>query len=291
MSQYVYTCACGWRGLTLGGVRFRRGAAPTACPDCRSAALVVSIETHPRVTRICACGTAFLSTSRVEPPRCVKCRGRAASAAAWASRGGPRYRWTEDKDAYLRKHYDSRVRGRVSAIARVFGWPGWVVKKRAARLSLATPMQRRDWTPAEVAFVEDWTGSRTSHWIAKRLKRTESSIAAKQKHLNVSRRVRDGYTCDGLALCFGVDAHVIARWIRDGKLTARRRGTARQGKQGDIHKITDDDVRAFLRDHPTTCRLDKVEQGWFLDLVLGAPRPATETRREYAKHNPKVVAA
>lgn len=270
MSLFVFTCACGWRGQAIATTVSRRGRAPAACPKCLATTLTRTAENHPRITRTCLCGIDYLSTSRRDPPQCAKCRGKNASAKAWVTRQ-KKYNWTPERDALLRRRYDGKIKHRARELARILGWPSWVIKKRAAALGLAYSVDRRDYTMEEVAFVEEWTSARSSKWIARRLKRTETSVMLKQKRMGLSRRVRDGYTVGALSECFGVDHHSVDRWIREGQLRAKRRGTERAGKQGDIYKITDADVKAFVRHHPTAFRLDKVDQVWFLDLILGSP--------------------
>ncbi len=96
--------------------------------------------------------------------------------------------------------------------------------------------------------------------------------------MKISRRFRDGYTLRDLELCFGTDHHVIDRWIREGKLVGRRRGTQRRGQGGrpggvgagpaDAWHFTDEGLVRFFRNYPMEFRLDKVDQLWFLGLVL-----------------------
>lgn len=275
MSQYVYACSCGWRGITVGGRPLHRGSAPTRCGACVGTALTVSRVTHPRITHVCTCGTSFLSTSRNEP-QCASCRGATARAASTRRK----YHWTPEKEAYLRRRYDSLVRGRTYELAQALGWPRHEVKKHARLLGLTHPMDRREFTPEEVAVIEKWTGTRASRWIARKLKRSEMSVVLKQQRMHLSRRVRDGYCVRDLEQCFGIGHHAIDRWIREGLLKAKHRGTDRAGKQGDIFKVTDQDVKAFIRNNPTAFRLDKVSQEWFLDLMLGAPAAPVETKRD-----------
>jgi hypothetical protein len=111
----------------------------------------------------------------------------------------------------LRARYDGKVRGRPAEIAAVFVWPVWVIKKRAAALGLSYPVDRKDWTAEETNFLLDHAGTRTSHWISKQLKRSETSVVLKFKRMKISRRVSDGYTLRELELCFGVDHRSIER--------------------------------------------------------------------------------
>ena len=68
-----------------------------------------------------------------------------------------------------------------------------------------------------------------------------------------------------LELCFGTDHNVIGRWIKSGKLKATRRKTF---KQHDPYDISDGAIMDFVREHPMEFRLDKVDQEWFMKLVL-----------------------
>jgi transposase len=103
-----------------------------------------------------------------------------------------------------------------------------------------------------------------THWIAKQLRRSHTSVVLKLKRMKISRRFREGYTIRELELCFGTDHHVIERWVREGRLTIQKRGTERER---DAWMVNDEQILAFVRDHPLAFRLDKVEQTWFMDLI------------------------
>ncbi|HXG59176.1 MAG TPA: hypothetical protein VNL91_09145 [Thermoanaerobaculia bacterium] len=188
-----------------------------------------------------------------------------------------KYVWTAERDAFLRKNYDSSVRGRAAQIARTLGWPKWVILKRAGQLGIREPWpkDRRGWDESELQFLLDHLGQRTPLWIAKRLKRSETSVVMKAKRLRLSRRFDDGtYTGNQVCEGFGVDHHVVDRWIRLGWLDAVRRGSDRPN---DAWRIKPEAVRRFVRKHPTEFDIRKVDQVWFLDVVLGVQG---ETGRE-----------
>jgi hypothetical protein len=222
----------------------------------------------PKAPRRCAdCGRRFIAGPYARWGPC--CR--------WKRRGKPpKYVWTPERDAVLRERYDSRVRGRAAEIGAVLGgWPGWVVKKRARQLGLAYPRSPwQPWTPAEERFLEEHAGTRHLWWMAQKLGRTETGVALKLKRMKISRRWREGYTLRELELCFGVDHHAIERWIRAGQLVGRRRGTRRHGRGGrnggpaDAWFFTDADILSFIKEHPLVFRLDRVDQLWFMDLLL-----------------------
>lgn len=175
------------------------------------------------------------------------------------------YDWTSERDALVRSRYDSRVRGRAAEIARSLGWPVWVVKKRARELCLLGPRARwQDWTSSEVAFLETHAGTRHVHWIAQKLKRSETSVILKLKRLHISRRIREGYNMRDLELCLGLDHRKIEALVASGKLDAEREGRV----HGQPWLFTHGAVRNFVRRYPNDFRLDRVDQLWFLDLVF-----------------------
>lgn len=231
---------------------------------------------YPKTEKPCRdCGRPF----KGGPPAkyCPECR--------WRHRGRKvkKYDWTPERDALLRARYDGKVRNRSTEIARLFGWPAWVIKKRAGHLGLCYPIERKDWTAEETDFLLEHAGRRTSLWIARQLRRSETSVVLKFKRMKISRRVRDGYTLRTLEMCFGVDHHSIERWVREGKLSVRKRHTKRPLQ---IWKATDEQILKFIVENPTSFRLDKVDQVWFMDLITsgglirGALRAARAARAD-----------
>lgn len=194
---------------------------------------------------------------------CPNCR--------WKRRGRKplKYPWTPERDRILRERYDSRVRGRADEIGQVFGWPGWVIKKRAQYLGLSQPTwngDRQGWTEEEERFLTAHAGRRHINWMAKRLQRSLTSVVLKIKRMKISRRWREGYHLRELTLCFGTDHHVIERWVREGKLQVRKRGTDRKR---DAWYVTDADILRFILKNPLTFELRKCDQLWFMDLITG----------------------
>ncbi len=228
--------------------------------------------TLPKGERTCRdCCRPFTGTAAARFGPCCRWRHRGRTAKT--------YVWTSERDQVLRERYDGRVKGRAAELARAIGWPPWAIKKRAAALGLCYAVDRKDWTPAETAFLWDHAGHRLSGWIAKQLGRSETSVVLKFKRMKISRRVREGYTLRELELCFGIDHHGIERWVREGKLVStipgrppangrspgiRRRGTERPR---DAWAVSDADLLRFIEAHPLAFRLDKVEPVWFLDLI------------------------
>ena len=218
---------------------------------------------------------------RGNPPRltkyCLKCR------ADRRRRARVKYVWRSEFDAYLKAHYFGGLNRRFQVLNRMIrmtGLPRWYIKKQAARLGLTIRMDRRPWTLREIDLLEKLVGKVSSGTIAKRLRRPESSVVNKLKRLGTSRRVRDGYTMRDLELCLGEDHYKIAAWITNGWLQDHLQGTRRQNGNGnDIHRIREDDIVDFIRNHPQEINLGKVDQTWFLDLVLLKGKEAHQAKR------------
>ena len=183
-----------------------------------------------------------------------------------------KYAWRPEFDAFLKAQYYGGLNRRfevLNQMIRLTGLPRWYIKRQAARLGLTMKMDRRPWTQAELNVLEHLVGRVTTATVAKRLRRPESSVVNKLKRMGTSRRVRSGYTMRELELCFGEGHRKIEGWIKNGWLRDRLQGTARHDGNGrDIHRIRENDVLNFIKRHPHEINLGRVDQVWFLDLVL-----------------------
>ena len=210
-------------------------------------------------------------------------------------RSKPKYAWRTEYDAYLSTHYFGGLNRRfqvLNRMVRLTGLPRWYIKRQAARLGLTMKMDRRPWTQAEAGLVEHLVGRVSVATIAKRLRRPESSVVNKIKRLGTSRRVREGYTMRDLEQCLGEDHHKISVWIANGWLRDRLQGTNRHGGNGnDIHRIREKDVLHFIKNHPQEINLGKVDQVWFLDLVLLRGREVPEAGTSRVEKEDENVAA
>jgi hypothetical protein len=198
----------------------------------------------------------------------------------------PKYLWRAAYDAYLKANYFGGLNRRfqvLNQMVRLTGLPRWYIKRHAARLGLTLHMDRTPWTASEMSLLEKLVGHVSSATIAKRLHRPESSVVNKLKRMGTSRRVRNGYTMRELELCLGEDHHKIAGWIKNDWLRDRLQGTRRHdGNRNDIHRIREKDILTFIRNYPQELNLGKVDQMWFLDLLLlrGREVPAAKLPRK-----------
>ena len=214
------------------------------------------------------------------PPReakyCLLCRSDRQR------RANAKYVWRPEFDEHLKAHYYGGLNRRfrvLNRMIRLTGLPRWYIKRQAARLGLTMHLDRKPWTAAEVDQLERWVGTVSTATIAKRLHRPENSVVTKLKRMGTSRRVRNGYTMRELELCLGEDHHKIERWIAAGWLPDNLQGTRRHDGNGkDIHRIREEDILNFVRNHPQELNLGKVDQTWFLDLVLLKRREVREVK-------------
>jgi hypothetical protein len=217
---------------------------------------------------------------------CLKCRAERRRQAK------AKYQWHPEYEAYLRAQYHGGLNRRFQVLNRMMreiGLPRWYIKRQAARLGLTMRTDRRPWTAAEMDLLERLVGRLSTATIAKRLHRPESSVVNKLKRIGTSRRVRNGYTMRDLEMCLGEDHHKIQQWIASGWLRDTLQGTRRHdGNANDIHRIREKDILNFIKNHPQEINLGKVDQTWFLDLVLLRGRELREvkaSRRAKTEHD------
>lgn len=214
---------------------------------------------------------------------CLKCR------AERRRRHCLKYRWLPQHDDYLRAHYYGGLhqRGRVIRdLARQTRFPRWYIKRQARRLGLTMSQDRRPWTANELATLDRLLGKVSAATIAKRLKRTETSVVMKIKALGHSRRITEGYTMRDLETCLGEDHKKIQLWIAHGWLRDHLQGTHRHDGNGrDIHRFREKEILAFIKRHPQEISLGKVDATWFLDLVLLRGREFQDTSLPRHEHD------
>jgi hypothetical protein len=194
--------------------------------------------------------------------------------SAPARKAKRKYHFTEQIDQLIRAAYLERGTGRtligLKPLVRKLGLPHWALKKRARELGLARTKEK-PWSEPELEILARYSWM-SDERIRLKLKsagfvRTVTGIHLKLKRMKFKHDA-SFYSANGLASAFGIDSHVVSRWIRSGCLRARARGTARRPAQnGDIYLIHEKDVRRFVIEHPTEIDLRKVDQLWFLDLI------------------------
>lgn len=227
----------------------------------------------------CICGNGFRRQpsylKQVPQPKCCSnpCKHAAMARGLLVLHPSTsrrrKYVWEPWQDDLLRRTYTGKP-GDSQRLAAQLRRPRHAVKHRAQRLGLSKG--RRPWTVKEETFLRRWIGRRGLQRIAKQLGRSLTAVTLKAKRLALTQYGMGsaGYTATGLAHQLGYDAKVILRWIAEGKLRATRRETARLAVQGgDVWRIEDAALRAFVLDYPECIDLRRLEpvKEWFLDLV------------------------
>lgn len=183
-----------------------------------------------------------------------------------------KYLPSEYLDQRIRDGYAAaRSKGDFARLADALGRPRWWVQKRAAALGVTRTNQTRldAWRQEEVALVERWA-SCTLPVIRRKLAqaghtRSETAIAVKLKRLRVDRTDPDAWAPADLAQLLGVDPNTVRDWIDRRGLQAEERAAGQQKRLLVRRKA----LRAWIKLHPRHIDLRRVDQPWFMDLVLG----------------------
>lgn len=201
-----------------------------------------------------------------------------AEALSRPPRRRPKYPATPETDAILRRHYDSRARGRIDQLARRIGWPAWVVQRRAQELGLTRSMDRRVWSEDERKNLERWAGRKSLRWIARKLRRTPASVQAQARTMDMHLRLREGYSMRDVAVALGVAVSDVRAWIDQGWLSVRARH--RNGHANDAQVCDDAALLTFMANYRQAWRLDRVDPSWFWSLIEPGMARAIATARE-----------
>jgi hypothetical protein len=192
----------------------------------------------------------------------------------------PRHTWTTTEQiarAITEAYRRAPDKGGLKLLAARLSRPYWWVKNRAMVLGLASPAltgnREPEWSTAEVALLEKHA-CKVPAVIARIFRangyhRSATAIVVKRQRLGCDTVDVEHYTACRLADEFGVDVHVVTRWIDRGWLRAERRGTDRVPEQGGDHwRIKRRHVRDFVADSVAIIDLRKVNKVWLVDLLV-----------------------
>ncbi|MBW2607721.1 MAG: hypothetical protein JRD05_08810 [Deltaproteobacteria bacterium] len=192
-----------------------------------------------------------------------------------------KYSFTAEMDEQIRRLYLNDVgikpvayKGPVRDLALKFGMPRWRVSRRALELGIL-PVQKKEpnWSEKEIKILEH-ASQYTLQVIQRKLKaagysRSQMGILLKRRRMRFLNNLK-GYSAESVAMCFGIDSHAVIRWIENGWLKAKKRGTNRTARQGgDQWYIKDKDIRDFIIDSAAVIDIRKVDKYWLIDLLAG----------------------
>ena len=228
----------------------------------------------------CPCGTTksiYRAPGKPAPKYCSSACMRRFRTGSDKPR---KYIFTQEMDEDIRRLYQreenfkqNMYKGPIKKLAERFGMPRWRVSRRALELGLL-PVQKKEppWSETELWILKN-SAHRSPATVQKYLRRAGyhrsiQGIMVKRKRMHISLTTMNGYTSRGLARLFGVDSQVIARWVNNGWLKARRCGTGRTEAQGgDIWFIRPEWVREFVIANVAVIDFRKLDKYWLVEML------------------------
>lgn len=209
---------------------------------------------------------------------------RAERQARRLDQGYGRHRsttWTAEMDRAVVDYYARSVPGRTRLLAKRFwGDERWRhrIAHRAKELGMARTREP-PWSAAETSYLEHSIGRFPAKRIAKKLGRSEHAVLMRCARLGLSRRDRDFFTRNSLALVLGMDQHRISAIVKAGRLRATvwDKESPGVGPTGaPIMRITEAAVVEWLRRFPQDLDIHRVDNVWFKDFLARWLRPPSE---------------
>ena len=182
-----------------------------------------------------------------------------------------RYPQCDHIDNAVREGYmHLKNKGDVKALAERIGRPAWWVQKRASGMGLARCNRTRTdcWTAPELALLEELAACDVNVIAAKFRKagfaRTATAIGIQLKRRKFDRTDPDRWTATELGPLLGVDPKTVQTWIAVRGLPATREAWGPNGRL----MVQRKQLRAWIATHQRYVDLRRVDQTWFMDLVL-----------------------
>jgi hypothetical protein len=174
-----------------------------------------------------------------------------------------KYFWTPELDLALTRAYrfaqDRReLTDLLNHLQRSICFPRFAIVSRAAELGLAFQV-RRHWSATEVETMRELLGTCSNKTVALKLGRTYQSVKRKIATLQLSSRIREGYSLKDIQELTGVSSRKVYAWISKGWLRL------------DQERASDREMRRFLRLHPEEYILRRVDEAWFKGIMFSRP--------------------
>jgi len=167
----------------------------------------------------------------------------------------------------IRAQYDGTPQA-VRNLALRLGASQHAIRDWACEMGVARrQVKPRDWTEAEIVYLEQAIRSVSLTAIARKLDRTPENVRWQAKKLGL-RKTGEGYTARSLALGLGCDSHKVLKWVEKGWLRGTRRQTERN-KRGDIWYFSEKQVRSFVFAHPQELDPRHFDWLWLVDVLAG----------------------
>lgn len=197
-----------------------------------------------------------------------------------------RVNWSPFLDKQVKAAYSDPSTGAVKSAAGRLDIPYGTFKARARMIGCVYRYYNRPWEEAEDALVRQYLEKGLA-WTQRKLKiagfqRSQAAISSRRYKLGcVKDDDPDLLSASQLAQLCGLDPKTVLRWIEKGWLKAKRGASlcVPDPKPDYFWRIRVANFRAFIRDYPSAIDLRKVDQPWFLDVILGPPNVNATDRR------------
>lgn len=166
------------------------------------------------------------------------------------------------RDAYIGN--TRTVSANLKRLSRNCDWPVSSLKHEAYQRGWRSQAERHPWTDQDEEHLRQYAGSASVQTIARRLKRSVSSVANHARRLELSVRISDGYSMRMLCEVFGTYHGRVEGWMRRGLL-----GKAQHGGPGGMIWFPAANVIRFVRKYPSEYDLGRVDKVWFTSVVFG----------------------
>lgn len=169
--------------------------------------------------------------------------------------------------ANLREAYSGnrrQISANLKRLSQKCGWPVPCLTYEARIRGWRLLPERHPWTDEDETRLRQYAGSASAQTIARRLRRSISSVANHAHRLELSMQIADGYSIRTLSEVFGVHHGRVEGWVKRGLL-----GKAQHGGRGGMTWFPAANVVRFLRKCPSEYDLGRVDQVWFKSMMFG----------------------
>ena len=130
---------------------------------------------------------------------------------------------------------------------------------------------RKAWSKRDNDTLSFNLGDHSIEQIARMLGRSPISVRARAEVLELSRRIREGYSSTEFASAMGVTLKQVSQWIEQGLLKPDLPGN--HGHR----RISESRARGFITRHADKYDLRKVDQLWFRTIAFTSTKRLVAT--------------
>ena len=216
------------------------------------------------------------------PNECIKCRTAITTRRAKRLRPKPKKLkiWTnEDHDIIRRDHQHTRQSKEY--LAQKLDTTYDAVQAQVRMLGLTKTQDKKPWTKQEDDQLEQLLANFSINTAAKRMHRSESSIASRAKRLRIPRRNRDNwYTLEEVSQIFGSSPKWVKQKITQGSLKATRHyPTDTNPSHTNPWHITKADLKNYIRRYPQELAGRNIDIIQLVHILAGIADPNPSDRR------------